>query len=560
MSWETVNTGLRAATTINTEKRKQRLEELQQHIKGFELDKASNKYVENERGAMAMDLQAKKLEQSLMYVNAQNNMMSSVLNAQSMTDATSALLMGDHATAAHAITTNPILKENLKNKFGVVSVAPVDWENDKHLFAQHGINISDEALKNPKIRQAFNSAFSKIIKTDGTTDILGTEVLAKETGYLNYLPPKEKGLAIKRFNMLKQIISGHITTPEEEAVKAAKLSAEAAKAEAIASQAKFTEHLTNIKKHDLDKFFAEHPNATLADYMAANTPVDPVKQQINKEKQTQEALKTQQQKLKINAQENNLELQKIKLKEEQLKLDKIDKEAKNVVKQLTPAEKAVKAKSILKVDNPDPVTIEAARDYEADSIKHKLIDAKKLQDIRTQADFVNDFKALEKTASHIDTDAIESIKTDIRKVLGVSGSKEEVAQKLSKLKLDTQIGLTLRRFLKFMSGAAVSNEEFEGYVQLFKGGNWSDDTALRETIRTFRETLEQSTLRSTKSISSDAPYTAYRVKRILGSIDSNSVAPTNQTPTNQTPTSKMPNNQAPADKKSSRPKLEDFEV
>lgn len=83
---------------------------------------------------------------------------------------------------------------------------------------------------------------------------------------------------------------------------------------------------------------------------------------------------------------------------------------------------------------------------------------------------------------------IDNIAHNIESLTGVT---EEDKAYLGTIEVDTEVGFIKAMFVKAMSGATVSDKEREEYMQMFKGGDWSDETAAKATLKTMTTAMKK---------------------------------------------------------------------
>ena len=181
---------IKARADVGAEQRRREAFKMKAYIDGFR-SKDGVHYGPDARGKLAADLQLEQLMQQVSTAHTQTQIVSSYLNAKDLTNATSALIDGKAKDADTIIKLNPVLREQLRTHFNLNGVAPIDLEHDKEELQNLLPNV-DVTKMTPEQRQALLKNFVKTINTDGSTSIVPTEAIVRETNYFNYLPPSER--------------------------------------------------------------------------------------------------------------------------------------------------------------------------------------------------------------------------------------------------------------------------------------------------------------------------------------------------------------------------------
>ena len=79
----------------------------------------------------------------------------------------------------------------------------------------------------------------------------------------------------------------------------------------------------------------------------------------------------------------------------------------------------------------------------------------------------------------------------VHNIESLTGITEEDKTYLGTIEVDTEVGFIKAMFVKAMSGATVSDKEREEYMQMFKGGDWSDETAAKATLKTMTTAMKK---------------------------------------------------------------------
>jgi len=495
--------------------RRERAERLSNYVNGFELNKATGEYVANERGQLAMEAQRLKLEQNVSYLSLQNQMIADQLASSGMTSFTEHLASGNPNDAQKVVDNNPILKERLAKSFNFQRVTTLDPEHDKDLLAKNGVYVDPQAiLSDPKKRQAFNSMFAKGIKSDGSVDLIHTPSLVKETNYKQYVPEYRYQDMATVFNNVSDILKGHVKTQAE--IEAEALHRQAQNQANRASYAKslYSESITGQRLKDMNTYFADNPNATLDDYARHRAEQDAKAQSGGGTAQTTDPLKAQ--KIETEKARRAKIEEDIKLKKEKFELDK-----KRQLEEAKIAKEKALAKAKKEANTPDEFEKAKVKIERVDGIYKKLIDGKPLT-TEDKAHIIADAKKIPASlkipaetkkkinerinvvessaqavkllnSGKIDANAVSNTISAVKKYI----SSEKIGKDKYKISLSemneadknllmrSKIGRSLVLYIKSISGAAVTNEEYDRLNSLMTGGNNADIHTLSMLFNSF---------------------------------------------------------------------------
>jgi len=458
--------GYTARTNRDASDRQERQMQLNNLIKGFELNQESGQYEANERGRNAMAVQSEKVNQELMYLREQNKLIGATLNEKSMTEGVTEMVKGNIADGWETIKRNKPLADTLRAK-GVHSVAPVDWVNDKEMYEKVGINVPTEVLQDPITMKALNSAFMKVQGADGTWKLAETANLAKSTGTMQYMKSADRQGMAERFNRIHDIIKGYIPTPLEEEYGKTSLRAGIA-------QNSLNELKSSIDINALAEWATLNPNKTVDDYIAEHkqTVIDPTKQAEIDDLYIDKAI-SDNEKVIVDS------LPTIKPKE-------YTSEMYSVVKRLEASNKKLGLTA-------QPAEIKQVRGYVNSTRK---------------------FKKLAEDIKHIDRDAFTKARNELLSIKGLSTSlsgtaqekAKQLADRVASLTFKTELGVAMKEYVKLMSGATVTDKEFGDYMKMVVGGEYSDGSVASVALDSFASSLESGLMNSLEGIRTTNPW------------------------------------------------------
>lgn len=489
---------IQGAEAGEQDERREQAFRIKNYMNGFQQNTQGD-YVPDSRGQKTAQLQEEKLNQELMYVKQQNMIMESYANTATMTQATTALIGGKAEDANHMIQQNPILKQKLKDTFGVVALKPIDFTRDVNLLKDAGINV-DPAKFSSEALQAFNAGLVKAVDAEGKEYITGTHTIANQTNYLNYLTPSQRTEAEQALRKMANVMQGTIKSQEQEAYDKARLGAATA-------QMKTTEALSDMKLADLQKYLADNPNASIQDYLQHTA--------IKKPMSPKEQLDTYKGILDVKHKENALVKDKAQLTKTGLSIKKLQAEL-NKKAQEGKAKKVDLAKYIEKL--PEIATKEyndknirtALQIQQATKQKLSSADRGKLDRKITLVKGFNDVtKKMMKLykGGEADRNVVMQAGQALQKVFG-SGtvSKEQAKKVLQSMQLEQSAQMLAFNYINLLSGAAVTDEERKKYIKLILGGDYNTAESTLSSISNFTNTLKKNVEDSLLGISSRVPY------------------------------------------------------
>lgn len=389
-----------------------------------------------------------------MELQTTNEVLTATLNAQSLNKTAEHLAFGDTEAAMKQLNNNPILKQQLREKFGIVSVQPVNWATDYEKLQKVGINIKPEDFKDPQVVEALNSTFYKVVKEDGTTEIQSVPLMMKTINFQQYAEPDTLRGVEARFNKVQEILKGHIKTPEEEAIESN------------------TQQATKIKSEEnlsIEKLRSEVLNNILND-----TKLSP-EEKLNKITGATNA----------QSQEDLLNLQKTLLDIEKKSLDV--KKAKNELKASEPVKDTVKFLQSLDKASLTDETYEKAKKIQG---KAKLSPTDE-REVLDRARLAKAFSSVAEKFKNIDRNAFIKFSDEIAKVLDPRASVTDKQAFLERIGVNTELGLALSDYVKMMSGTAVSNQEYTKYLDLSQAGVWSNKESAEKALKSMSEYMTE---------------------------------------------------------------------
>ena len=430
--------GIAAAEKSMATDRIEAQQELSNFIAGYEKND-SGKYIPNERGQNTLDVNNEATKQTLMQLDAQNQLMQGRINSEDMTQATTHLAMGNIKDAWAQIEKNPVLKKQLQDQFGVVTIAPIDWENDRALFNGSGINVDNV---NGEALDALNSSFFKYYDKNGVAKLGNVHNLMKSTNYDGYIDSATRRAMEKRLDYFGQVLKGHVITPQEQRIKDNST-------QAIENKSELDAEVSGLKLQELYNMIANNPDMRAKEILDKINPL---------------SLADQKKKLEISKMQGDAD--------SKAKLGDID-QAKfyNDMKTLPINKETLDTATLLQGDR-KPTT------EERKSINGKFALAKAFDKFSKYFENQN-----------IDADAVSKMRLAIDKVWETDKTPEEKRQYVTELKLGTEFKTLMFEYIKYMSGAAVSDNEKTDYFDIIASGKWSNKDAAGKSLRSFADTL-----------------------------------------------------------------------
>lgn len=462
--------GIQVSQNKKAEDRRERQSQLTNLIKGFEIDSNTGQYAPNERGQLGLDAQQQQMESKLKYLEEQNQMMQSNFNTDTMTRSVTHLVKGNAKDAQMTIDKNPSLKETLKQK-NVHQVAPIDWQNDQELWKNiPNMNIKPEDLQDPAVVAALNTSFSKVQGADGKWRLSSTENLVQSTNTLGYMPSNMSDAVINRFNRAGEILNGRVITNEEQKLKDTQLDSAQSNANLQRADLYMAEEFTT-------KFFEENPNPTMEQFNAFKVARAGGG---GTDYKTMKAM-------------YDAELSKMKVDEKKTEMT----DAKNVDQGTVQFLESLA--SDMKVTNE---SLKMGKKIQGD----KKMTTEERKETFNKFAMVDGFIGLNKELQNMDvTDTDKNMLTKFRDNVAqlagtdmVPGDREKI---LRGIDLKTKVGAMVAKYVKFMSGAAVTEGERAMYMDLAQAGNWSTLEPMKTSMRAFTQSLMDDT---------EASFNAYR--------------------------------------------------
>jgi len=486
--------GVQVGNQTKQEDRRAKQVRLTNLIKGFEQGNGGE-YEPNARGQAMFDGQEAAMQQQLAVLQSQNEAIQAVQNTESMTKATTQLAMGNVSEAGRIVNTNPVLKQQLQEQFGVSAVHPIDWENDLRLFEGTGVNITPEMLADPKVKAALNSSFFKTVGPDGKQKIGNTQQLIDSTGYMQYASKEDRDGIFARVNKISEILSGHIKTPEEERLEATKMEANQHNANISNSLAEVTqEYYDSILGRD---DIGPEEKLKIIQGVRGKSP-DDIKAQIQAEK-----LRKAQAEANIATTTQDDVIAKKKAEAESAKAKAEDSR---------PYEG--EAEFISNIRNPEKIPFSDDNLRIASKLQgKKTLTAERGKEVNGRFSMAKSFDNFTRKfmTADINRDALAKIGTTMDKLMkpGMTGQDQE--RVLNSIEIDTELRALISEYVKFMSGAAVTTEEFNRYNDIVQSGVWSSRESANEALRSFTNYLRRSAKDRIDSMT-DIPHD-YLIKR-----------------------------------------------
>ncbi len=505
--------GIQAAEVSKRADRRERIDtraarqvELNNLVAGYELNE-QGEYAPNERGQLQLDKQEATLQQQVAVLGAQNEMIQAQLNEGAMVKATTAVGMGDPKEAWRIISRNPVLKASLNEEFKAASIGPIDWANDRAMFDGSGVAITDEVLNNPEKLNALNSSFFKIVHPDGTTSLGSTQDLIKQTNYLGTAGKQDSEGMTRRFNRIAEILAGDVTTPAERALQN--------KQNTVANQKlDIAGGLLGLQLAYQDKVLATPgiSDKEKLDLLSGSKGVDykelkAMYETITAKSKSEVAVQTQESTVakaksgaaksatdaEVAASTKNADIEKANLDAEKARRDK--EGAKPIVGE---ADFISNLETVVYNDE----NLRIATKIQNDS-KQKL-GAVKEKDVSGRISMAQGFHNFTKKFREADIkyDALHTIGTAMDKILKPGMSTQDREQVLDRVALDSEAKALLAEYVKFMSGAAVTEGEYNRYNDIFKAGTWASKQSAEEAMRSFTNYLRGSARRTIGSMTS----------------------------------------------------------
>ncbi len=236
--------GYLTADRVIANKNAEKQRELTNLVNGYEKNKNGD-YVANELGKAKNDAAITAQQNVLMDLKATNDLLTATMNAKSFGDTVKHLSMGDAESAQRTLKNNPILAGKLKENYGVTAVAPADWRRDYKQLEVDGATVDTNKLTDPKTIKALDSEFFKVIKQDGSMDMVSVSQLKKMMNFEQYAPKEDIDGLRARAEKVHEIIRGVFKSPEEEALADTKT-------ETAQVSADMTNDITKLKADVLD--------------------------------------------------------------------------------------------------------------------------------------------------------------------------------------------------------------------------------------------------------------------------------------------------------------------
>ena len=524
------NESRRVDRNDRVEGRRAKQQRLSNFIAGYEQD-ANGDYAPNERGQESLKGQFAALKQKTYVLETQNEMMQAQLNEGSMNTAIKSLAMGDAKDAWRVVSRNPVLKASLQKNFNMQSILPVDWENDASLFKDAGIDMSPEALADPKVRNAFNSSFFKVVHPDGTMSIGNTQDLINKTDFVNTASKEDSEGLRRRYNLVGEVLSGYVKSPQqrEDELKAATLNRTNVDSSLDIATIKddYIEEIKLMPISNVEKLNLIFGINGEKDPKALERKIKELKYEFDKETNKWKKRKIvanakeaesnawvagqtendKKKKIIANAKEAEVDADvKLGTKDNlilkaDLANDKTKLEIKEKLQKIADGKPFVGEAKFRKDLGDMPFNDESLAKAAALQGKRKLGAEvnKNLSGRMHMAKGFNDFTERFRKAK-LDHNAVATIGSFMDKITKPGMTTQDREMALNKVQLGSEAKALLAEYVKFMSGAAVTEGEYSRYQDIFTAGAWSSRESADEAMRSFTNYLRESAERVVDSI------------------------------------------------------------
>jgi len=425
-------------------------------------------------------VELEKTRAELDAIKSQAEGMQAKMYADSLASVFSDWATGDHNDALSAWENTPGLKDKFRAAptLNIHDIDTPNLSNPKDLQQLSQMGIDTSKLSDPEVAKAITNSFLRIQGNDGTWRLEPVDKLVAASNSMHFMRSEQKAKFAEALNRNIQAISKGINPKASEVQD---------------NQLDNQNDLAVKTKEARDKFFEEHPKATLDDYKSyikqSMTPV------------------TADQELK------NLKL--METKENKIINDFVDnnpKEFSSMLQQSSLDSKIpiggseVPVYRIAKKVQGDRKLATARRDY-LDGMVSTLKNTSRLK------------KELSK--SNFDWDALSKGMDELSKITGTEWrqlSEKEKSDMLKRFSFNSDLKTVMAGYIKAMSGAAVSDEERKFYENAIISGNWSTKEAALASMDGFISGLKGGYKSSLDSIVYNLPATYLERKEQLNSL------------------------------------------
>ena len=466
------------ARANRNEARRNNRDRLEARVKGYTINKDGS-YSPNEMGANNEAIAKTKTEIELQRLQAQNIMMNkameefkSINNTRSMTDGLILASKGNPNTAWETISMNPTLKKTLEDK-GITEIATVDWVNDRELYGRiPNLVIDETTLQDPTKIKALNSKFHKVRK-DGKWEISDTEAMIHRTNTKKYLNADERVSLTDSYNIMGQILKGVVKTPQEMEL------------------ARTTTDIAVNENNVMLQWLQDNPTKGVVDY--------------SNSKKLESAVNIAQSKQDIkNTPSPDIDFSGTTtvINDEIANWDgkgkfKFSDNARN---------KVMKQEARLNADNKGNTKVNAT------TLKIASDKVAVISDLSKANALLHKVGTLEKNA-------MSKASIDIMKYFNRADSNSEDTLKMM-TKIDAYTNLGIAKYVKVMSGAAVTNEEREMFINIITGGSYSSGTELATRLDVFLDSIVSELDNTVSTLSNTAPMSMFSIKEKLVTVKS----------------------------------------
>jgi len=435
---------------------------------------AQNSMVNSTGGKSDLQLQKEALlQKQLEAQNQQIQAMQSKFNADGITNILHSVIQGDWKDAYNTWNNTPGLKESIANapSLNAVDIAPVNYNDPNDVEQLKSIGITN--LNDKEVQDALNSSFMKVQGKDGKWRVTPVDSIVKETNTWNMFSTKQQEDYTKRAQYINSVLIGK--NPE--------LAARQDEVNIKMDELKTKD--TELKLSDAEKWLLANPDKTYTDYK-------------NQGKTTSSAsLKDEYANLQVAKAKGELD------KDNEIRLQVLDKlfstdsdeKKKILTKGLEIVDKYKDNLFNKPISKEDVITAKLYADQS--SMK---VDTKTSKELKDQYNVLRNGKRLYDEVSALKDEELSRgiYDTGLQKVKQLfsdnkfnSNSPEEKAKILKSIDMNTKLGMFLAKYIKSISGAAVSDNEFARLRDLFSGSILNNTQTLKAGVTTFVEELDK---------------------------------------------------------------------
>jgi hypothetical protein len=428
-----------------------------------------------------MMLEQQKLQQQLIEATQKNQELEDRQVTVDMTTGITQLAQGNFADVDKILTNNPALKQRLA-QIGITDIAPVDWARDKDLYGQlpnfnvepllndedlvsgvEEIDIAQKLKEKQAKMRALDGSFFKARNKQGKWVLHSTEELIHRSNTKQYMTTSSYDKLAKVFQKRQSILKGTVISDEELELKAKQAKASGVQADLQVEQGTaLLDKLTRMKEEGAT---SEEILSAIPSKDTNSRKYTPEEIKANEEVKAEVRLKTARELRKIKS-EGAVTYESIKLGTEIA--DKI------VSGEVEPKDTDMK---LLKEIELNSKNIEGNK--VSMEVSKNLNKSLKVLDVTDKA--IQSLKSLAKTANT--APEREFIKLSKYYV----GNDKDTKEKLDMIKVSSTVGMVVARFIKSMSGTAVTESERAFLTTLVQGGNHVSTTTMMQAINEFRK-------------------------------------------------------------------------